>query len=222
VSEGGIEIERAPEGVVFEPLEDDTLLGTLVGTDEKFAAHNAAEWKNGLLVRVPKGVELEKPLYVVSSTRWTAGRSSGGCSSVAEEGSRFSFIEEYVSRRPSCGLLERCHRALRRAGREARVRLHPEPVARDVAFRIASSAGRPRRRAGLGRGRLRLEEGQGSDRERPRGPGGDLARDGRLLRGRRPAPRLRHAAGTPRSLDDLRLRLQRARSATMRRRSGAG
>ena len=32
--------------------------------DEKFAAHNAAVWEHGLLVVVPKGVELEQPLYV--------------------------------------------------------------------------------------------------------------------------------------------------------------
>src|ERR671925_1398163 len=40
VSEGGIEIERARDGITFEPLEDDGRLGTLVGTEEKFAAHN--------------------------------------------------------------------------------------------------------------------------------------------------------------------------------------
>src|SRR5688572_20804379 len=43
-SEGGIEIVRAPEGVTFEPLRDHKRLGTLVGADEKFAAHNAASW----------------------------------------------------------------------------------------------------------------------------------------------------------------------------------
>ena len=31
---------------------------------ELAAAHNAAVWKHGLLVHVPKGVVLEKPLYV--------------------------------------------------------------------------------------------------------------------------------------------------------------
>ena len=44
--------------------EDFERLYSLVGWDEKFAAHNAAMWKHGLLVVVPKGVELEKPLYV--------------------------------------------------------------------------------------------------------------------------------------------------------------
>ena len=65
VTEDGIEISQAPEGVTFEPLsEDDERLYSLVGWDEKFAAHNAAMWKHGLLVVVPKGVVLERPLYV--------------------------------------------------------------------------------------------------------------------------------------------------------------
>ena len=91
VSEGGIEIERAPEGVVFEPLGEHELLGTLVGTDEKFAAHNAAEWKNGLLVRVPKGVELEKPLYVRIVNSVEGGALFWRLLVVAEEGSRFAL-----------------------------------------------------------------------------------------------------------------------------------
>src|SRR2546429_7933828 len=44
MTEDGIDIERTPEGVTFEPLTDHERLGTLVGTDEKFAAHNAALW----------------------------------------------------------------------------------------------------------------------------------------------------------------------------------
>ena len=65
VTEHGIEISKAPEGVRFEPLpEDHERLYSLVGWNEKFAAHNAAVWKHGLLVHVPKGVVLEQPLYV--------------------------------------------------------------------------------------------------------------------------------------------------------------
>ena len=60
VTADGIEIEKVPEGVTFEPLpEEHERLYSLVGWDEKFAAHNAALWQNGLLVVVPKGVELE-------------------------------------------------------------------------------------------------------------------------------------------------------------------
>src|SRR5207249_11858325 len=98
ISEGGVEIERAPEGVTFEPLpEDHERLYSLVGWDEKFAAHNAALWEHGLLVVVPKGVQLDKPLYVrVSATGQTFWRLVV----VAEEGARASLIEEYASPAP--------------------------------------------------------------------------------------------------------------------------
>src|SRR6185437_13516320 len=91
----GIDISRAPEGVTFEPLTDENArLYSLVGWEEKFAAHNAAMWKNGLLVVVPKGVQLEKPLYVrIAATGQTFWRLVV----VAEEGARASLIEEYAS-----------------------------------------------------------------------------------------------------------------------------
>ena len=101
VSEAGIEIERAPEGVVFEPLaEGHELLGKLVGSDEKFAAHNAAEWKHGLLVRVPAGIELRQPLYVRVTNSVADAALFWRVLVVAEEGSRFSFIEEHASAAP--------------------------------------------------------------------------------------------------------------------------
>jgi Fe-S cluster assembly protein SufD len=91
-SADGIEIERAPDGITFEPLADHPRLGELVGVTEKFAAHNAALWEHGLLVVVPKGVELEQPLYVR-----VAGATFWRLLVVAEPGARFSLIEEYVS-----------------------------------------------------------------------------------------------------------------------------
>jgi len=101
VSEGGIEIERAPEGIRFEPLDEHhPRLGELVGADEKFAAHNAAVWKHGLLVEVPKGVELEQPLYVRIANSAEGGSLFWRLLVVAGEQSRFSLIEEYVSDRP--------------------------------------------------------------------------------------------------------------------------
>jgi Fe-S cluster assembly protein SufD len=97
VSEAGIEIERAPEGVSFEPLAGHPLLGELVGADEKFAAHNAAEWRHGLLVTVRPGVVLEKPLYVRITNSVDGGALFWRLLVVAEEGSRSSLIEEYSS-----------------------------------------------------------------------------------------------------------------------------
>jgi Fe-S cluster assembly protein SufD len=97
VSEAGIEIERAPEGVRFEPLVDHPLLGTLVGSEEKFAAHNAARWEHGLLVHVPKGVVVEQPLYVRIANSVPGGSLFWRLLVVADPESRFTVIEEYAS-----------------------------------------------------------------------------------------------------------------------------
>ncbi len=101
VSEGELEIVSAPEGVRFEPLpEDHELLYSLVGWDEKFAAHNAAMWTSGLLVHVPEGIELEKPLYVRIANAVEGGSVFWRLLVVAEPGSRFTLVEEYTSASP--------------------------------------------------------------------------------------------------------------------------
>jgi Fe-S cluster assembly protein SufD len=97
VSESGIEIVRAPKGVTFEPLTEHERLGTLVGADDKFTAHNAASWQNGLLVQVPAGVELEQPLYVKIANASADGSLFWRLLVIAEDGARFSLIEEYSS-----------------------------------------------------------------------------------------------------------------------------
>jgi Fe-S cluster assembly protein SufD len=99
-TEDGIEIERAPDGVRFEPLTDHELLGSLVGTDEKFAAHNAALWEHGLLVHVPSGLVLEQPLYVRITNTRDGGALFWRLLIVAEPESRFSVVEEYTSASP--------------------------------------------------------------------------------------------------------------------------
>jgi Fe-S cluster assembly protein SufD len=101
VGESGIEIERAPEGVRFEPLTDEhEHLYSLVGWDEKFAAHNAAMWKHGLLVHIPRGVVLEQPLYVRVANSVEGGSLFWRLLIVAEPESRFAVIEEYASSLP--------------------------------------------------------------------------------------------------------------------------
>ena len=101
VGEAGIEIESAPDRIRFEPLpEDHELLYSLVGWDEKFAAHNAAMWTSGLLVRVPRGVVLEKPLYVRIANSVEGGSLFWRLLIVAEPESRFTLIEEYTSATP--------------------------------------------------------------------------------------------------------------------------
>jgi Fe-S cluster assembly protein SufD len=101
VSETGIEIQHAPDGVRFEVLaEDDPRLYSLVGWNEKFAAHNAALWRHGLLVHVAPGVVLDKPLYVRIASSVPGSALFWRLLVVAEERSRFALIEEYTSARP--------------------------------------------------------------------------------------------------------------------------
>jgi Fe-S cluster assembly protein SufD len=102
VTETGIEIIRAPEEIRFEPLEDThERLGSLVGwQDDKFAAHNAAAWQHGLLVHVPAGLELERPLFVRVTNSTEQGSLFWRLLVIAEEGSRFSLVEEYASASP--------------------------------------------------------------------------------------------------------------------------
>ena len=102
VTETGIEIVRAPEGIRFEALdESDPRLYSLVGWNEKFAAHNAAVWKHGLLVHVPKGVTVDKPLYVRIASSVEGSALFWRLLVIAEEQSKFTLIEEYASATPS-------------------------------------------------------------------------------------------------------------------------
>jgi Fe-S cluster assembly protein SufD len=101
VTESGVHIERAPEGVTFELLDENhPRLHELVGHDEKFAAHNAAMWKEGLLVHVPRGVVLEQPLYVRLANSVDGGSLFFRLLVIAEPESRFTLIEEYTSSTP--------------------------------------------------------------------------------------------------------------------------
>jgi Fe-S cluster assembly protein SufD len=96
--ENGLEVERAPEGVRFEALTDDhPLLGSLVQPDDKFRAHNAAVWEHGLLVHVPRGVVVEKPLTVRVLNSTEGGSLFWRLLVVGGEESRFSVVEELSS-----------------------------------------------------------------------------------------------------------------------------
>jgi len=101
IGEASVTIERAPDSITFAPLDENhELLYSLVGWDEKFAAHNAAVWQYGLLVVVPKGVVLEKPLYVRVTNSTEGGSLFWRLLVVAEEGARFTLVEEAVSATP--------------------------------------------------------------------------------------------------------------------------
>ena len=87
--------------MTFELLpEDHPRLHELVGWDEKFAAHNAAAWQAGLLVRVPKGVVVEQPLYVRVANAVEDGSLFWRLLVEVEESASLTLIEEYASARP--------------------------------------------------------------------------------------------------------------------------
>ena len=100
VTESGLEIERVPDGVMLAPLVEHDRLGELVGASDKLTAHNAAMWRDGLLVRVPPRLELEKPIYVRVASGSERGALFWRLLVEAEEGSRFTVVEEYASAAP--------------------------------------------------------------------------------------------------------------------------
>jgi Fe-S cluster assembly protein SufD len=101
ITEAGVTIERVPDGVTFAPLDEShERLYSLVGWDEKFAAHNAAVWEHGLLVHVPKGVLLDKPLYVRIESTTDNAALFWRLLVIADPGARFTLVEEVVSSSP--------------------------------------------------------------------------------------------------------------------------
>jgi Fe-S cluster assembly protein SufD len=101
ITESGVAIERTPEGVTFQRLDEGhERLYSLVGWDEKFAAHNAAVWQHGLLVHVPKDVVLEKPLYVRITSSANESALFWRLLVIADPGARFTLVEEIVSSEP--------------------------------------------------------------------------------------------------------------------------
>jgi Fe-S cluster assembly protein SufD len=101
ITEAGVEIERSPDGITFAPLDEShERLYSLVGWDEKFAAHNAAVWQHGLLVHVPTGVVLDKPLYVRIASSAEDGALFWRLLVIADLGARFTLVEEVVSASP--------------------------------------------------------------------------------------------------------------------------
>jgi Fe-S cluster assembly protein SufD len=98
LDESGLTIVSAPEGVRFEALTDaEPLLGSLVKPDDKLRAHNAAVWQHGLVVHVPAGLELDRPLFLRVRNTVEGGSLFWRVLVVAEPGARFTLIEEVAS-----------------------------------------------------------------------------------------------------------------------------
>lgn len=99
----------AADGVVFAPLERaaelhpelvERHLGSLIGTDEKFAAENAALWSGGVFVYVPRGVHVEAPLHAAFEIATAGSAQHWRVLVVIEDGADATFIEEHAPGQP--------------------------------------------------------------------------------------------------------------------------
>ncbi len=102
-----LEGDVAAQGVVLADLAAaatehadlvESTLGTAVPPEAgKFAALNGALWSAGVLLYVPPGVHLDRPIRIV---RWLSGDGIAVFPRtliVADEGSRVAFVEEFAS-----------------------------------------------------------------------------------------------------------------------------
>ncbi len=99
-------IEDLPEGVIVaelggaltdhEALVRERLYG-LIGFDDRPSALNAARWDGGLLVYVPRGVEVTLPVESIITATGATGRVFGRSLVVVEEGAKATVIERYSS-----------------------------------------------------------------------------------------------------------------------------
>lgn len=95
-----------PEGVIVaelgaalqehEGLVRERLYG-LLGFGERPGALNAARWDGGLLVYVPRGVEVALPVESILTATGATGRVFGRSLVVVEEGAKATVIERYAS-----------------------------------------------------------------------------------------------------------------------------
>ena len=103
VSETGLRIHSVPtvEGVRFELLdENDPRLHRSSAGTRSSPRTTPRSGSTACCVHVPKGVELELPLYVRIANSVPGGSIFWRLLVVAEEGSRFTLIEEYASAAP--------------------------------------------------------------------------------------------------------------------------
>ncbi len=71
-------------------------LGKLVGSDfGKFEAYINAAWTGGLLVYVPRGVEVDRPLHIVTAQPAAGSYRAGRLMVIVEETASLTLIDEY-------------------------------------------------------------------------------------------------------------------------------
>ena len=99
--EAGIEIDRAPEGIRFEPLEDHPLLWASWSARTRSSRRTTPpSGSTGSSCTSRRTSCSSSRCTSGSSTRSRAARSSGGCSSSPSRGAASRVIEEYASASP--------------------------------------------------------------------------------------------------------------------------
>jgi Fe-S cluster assembly protein SufD len=106
---GSFELDGDAGGAVFTTLARaveshphvlEQHLGSVVSDGEKFAAANAAHWRDGVLVHVPAGVSVEAPLRSVVDLTEEGSALYHRVLVVLERGARATFVEEFRSEVP--------------------------------------------------------------------------------------------------------------------------
>jgi Fe-S cluster assembly protein SufD len=111
VSDAALQLTEAelPDGVVFGSLaalaaERPELVerhyGSVVASEEKFAAGNAAGWADGVFLYVPDGVEVTTPLRAAMEVTADGTALMHRTLVVLERGARATFAEDYGSTAP--------------------------------------------------------------------------------------------------------------------------
>ena len=71
-------------------------LGSLVGANfGKFEAYNCAAWTTGLLIYVPRGVEIDRPVHIMSGSSGTTHPLTQRLLVIIEDSAELNLIDEY-------------------------------------------------------------------------------------------------------------------------------
>ena len=88
---------RLSQAVAEQPALVEPYLGTVVSDGEKFASANAANWRDGVLLHVPAGVEVTTPLRAIVDVTAEGSAAYNRVLIVLERGAKATFVEEYRS-----------------------------------------------------------------------------------------------------------------------------
>lgn len=101
-----VELGELPEGVVVGELAEALdaheglvrdRLQALIPASDRASALNAATWRTGTFVYVPRGVELTLPVEAMTQATGAAGRVATRTLVVVEEGAKATVVDRYVS-----------------------------------------------------------------------------------------------------------------------------